>query len=630
MQRGAFSEEDTLEKQRRDALKRRDKAKQLLLYAGPFPALAFFKIWAASGPGPRDLALVALIMLAFCVLILLLARRWDKPTYFDWTIGAYFALINLSLFAWPDAASMVLAQYSVTGIYACLFFAALIPPLLGMDPFTYHYAKKSTPEAFWDNPVFVRINLIMTYVWAGVFGLSTVLSLYPSVVTRAVIPLGIILALGLPFNLRFPDFYLKRFGLPGLKRQREMTMNPFADGAPVSEAGSPDPENAEPPVAEKGGEAAGSRVKLIHREKENAMKVLALNSSPRGEGRSKTGMMLNHLVLGMRDAGAEVEVVDLRKKTIRHCSGCFTCWTKTPGVCIHKDDMSEDLFPKFIQSDLVIYATPLYHFTVNATLKAFIERTLPILQPFFEESGEATRHPLRHAFPKAMVLSVAGFPEMSAFDQLSSYARFIFGRSGNLVAEIYRPAAESMTLPFFKEEARRVLEATREAGREIAQSMKITDETLARVTRDFIGDRELFRKMGNLFWKSCIAEGVTPKDFEEKGLTPRPDSMETFMMILPYGFNPAAAGDTRAVIQFDFSGDVQGSCHFPIEDGKMRALPGPAQNPELTIETPFDVWMDIMTGKADGQQMFMAQKYKVKGDLSLLIRMNQIFGKHGE
>jgi predicted lipid carrier protein YhbT len=37
--------------------------------------------------------------------------------------------------------------------------------------------------------------------------------------------------------------------------------------------------------------------------------------------------------------------------------------------------------------------------------------------------------------------------------------------------------------------------------------------------------------------------------------------------------------------------------------------------------------MDIMTGKADGQQMFMQQKYKVTGDLSLLLRMKDLFGK---
>ena len=37
--------------------------------------------------------------------------------------------------------------------------------------------------------------------------------------------------------------------------------------------------------------------------------------------------------------------------------------------------------------------------------------------------------------------------------------------------------------------------------------------------------------------------------------------------------------------------------------------------------------MDIMTGKADGQQMFMQQKYKTVGDLSLLMRMKDLFGR---
>jgi len=51
------------------------------------------------------------------------------------------------------------------------------------------------------------------------------------------------------------------------------------------------------------------------------------------------------------------------------------------------------------------------------------------------------------------------------------------------------------------------------------------------------------------------------------------------------------------------------------------------ENPSITIETPFDLWMDIMTKKADGQQMFMEQKYKVSGDLLLLMRISQIFGQ---
>jgi putative sterol carrier protein len=150
---------------------------------------------------------------------------------------------------------------------------------------------------------------------------------------------------------------------------------------------------------------------------------------------------------------------------------------------------------------------------------------------------------------------------------------------------------------------------------------------MARIKQPISGDSAFLLKMGNLMWKTCIAEGLTPKEFAEKGLAPRPDSMETFMAIMPMGFNPHAADGVRAVIQFDFSGDVEGSCHFKIEDNKIAALPGAADKPDLTIKTPFSLWMDIMNGKADGQKMFMEQKYKVAGGISLLMKMNQLFRK---
>ena len=55
--------------------------------------------------------------------------------------------------------------------------------------------------------------------------------------------------------------------------------------------------------------------------------------------------------------------------------------------------------------------------------------------------------------------------------------------------------------------------------------------------------------------------------------------------------------------------------------GKIKAKKGVEENPEITIKTPFNVWMDIMTRKADGQKMFMEQKYKVTGDISLMIQL---------
>jgi multimeric flavodoxin WrbA len=605
-------------------LKKLSKPRQIFLYAAPFVPLTFFQAWVSYRPELGSLTMAAWGMFACCILLLFIAKTWDKPTYFDWAITTYFALASATLILWPPYAGSFFFHYHVAGIYACLFSAAFFPPMFGLEPFTYHYAKKYSPEAVWGNPIFVRINLIMTYTWSAIFAASIALSLYPSILTRTLIPLGLILGFGLPFNLRFPDYYLRRLGLPSLAEQRRM----LKDKPPVVT-----PPREPLPGIEKDKQqvftdkAVVFSDKTLMNRKEKTMKVLAIQSSPRSDGQSKTHLMLTHLVKGMREAGADVEVIELRNKSVKNCIGCFTCWTKTPGVCVHKDDMALELFPKWLQSDLVVYATPLYHYTVNAAMKAFIERTLPSLQPFFLEHEGKTVHPLRHKHPKVAILSVAGFPEESVFDQLSSWVNFIWGRRGILVAEIYRPLAEALTVPALAEKAGAVLAATAQAGREMAESMTIKPATMAAIKQPLADDPRKFLQIGNLMWKTCIAEGITPKEFDAKKLIPRPDSIETFMMIMPMGFNPQAAGETKAVLQFNFSGEVEGSCHFRIEGGQIEAIAGPAEKPSLTIDTPFDVWMDIMTRKADGQQMFMQQKYKVAGDFSLLLRMNQVFGK---
>ena len=55
------------------------------------------------------------------------------------------------------------------------------------------------------------------------------------------------------------------------------------------------------------------------------MNVLAINSSPRSDAESYTALMLKSLVEGMREEGAAVEVVALREKKIKYCTGCFSC-----------------------------------------------------------------------------------------------------------------------------------------------------------------------------------------------------------------------------------------------------------------------------------------------------------------
>jgi multimeric flavodoxin WrbA/putative sterol carrier protein len=592
--------------------------------------------------------------------------------------------------------------------------------------------------------VFVRVNVIMTHTWSALFAVAVILSLYPSLLTRAIIPVTLILGFGLPFNLWFPDYYLRRLGLPSLAEQKRMaeeglkTDTIAADTVPVSGSsglatawdaiagmasafnsmaagnmkaiigfhvtggesfeaylhihdgicslerqapGSPDlfihapvdvwlaiatgrlsgqeafirraytaegdlgilmrmgelfgtgpklpPTDSKPETefsnpAKPETEIADGPSARPQSRKVPTAKVLVLNSSPRTGNQSKTELMLNALSEGMREGNAEVEVVHLRTKDVKNCIGCYTCWTKTPGVCVIKDDMTTELFPKWAASDLVVYASPLYYFGVNAEMKVFVERTLPALQPFFEFEGGVTHHPWRIRHPKVVVLSVAGFQEYSVFDLLSQWVRFVF--SGVLTAEIYRPAAEFLAQPVGKDMAHEILSATRQAGRELVTEGSVSPETMAAIVQPISTDTEMVLKIGNAMWKTCIREGITPREMDERRMIPRPDSVETFMAIMPLGFNADGAGDMKAIVQFDFSGDIEGSCHFSIENRTIKAVAGKTEKADLTLDVPFEVWMDIMTGKADGQQMFIAGKYRAVGDLSLLIRMGQLFG----
>ena len=353
------------------------------------------------------------------------------------------------------------------------------------------------------------------------------------------------------------------------------------------------------------------------------MKVLALNSSSRTGDVSKTEIVLDDLLQGMREAGADVEVVELRKKKIRYCIGCFTCWTKTPGVCIHKDDMTKEILPKYLESDLVILATPLFHYTVNALMKTFIERTLPAALPFFEKRDGVTSHPYRHKAPPVAVLSVAGFPEESVFDALKFYVNFLFHEK--LVAEIYRTSSEMISKSSTSKKISDIHEALIQGGRELVQSMKISPETLDRIKKPITNFEEM-APLGNLMWQSCINEGVTMGEAQKSGLIPRPDSIETFLMLMKFSFKAHNARDARLVMQFNFSGQAAGECYFVIENGRFRTGLGKSDHPDLIIESPFEVWMDIMTKKADGQKMFMEQKYTAQGDISALLRLREFFG----
>jgi hypothetical protein len=228
------------------------------------------------------------------------------------------------------------------------------------------------------------------------------------------------------------------------------------------------------------------------------MRIVAFNSSPRDNTASKTEMMLQKFLEGARQAGAATETIYLRTRHINHCHGCFSCWLKSKGRCIQADDMTEELFEAFIQADLVVLATPLYDFNMNARLKAFIERTLPMLDPTFIDHQGRTFHPFRWSAPPRLVaLSVCAFPEQDNFQALSLTMKMTFGAL--LSAEIYRHSSEFFFVPKLQPQINQVLSAVVQAGEEVVRHGKVDPLTMDKITQDLAPRQELIQ-LANEFW----------------------------------------------------------------------------------------------------------------------------------
>ncbi len=101
-------------------------------------------------------------------------------------------------------------------------------------------------------------------------------------------------------------------------------------------------------------------------------KVLILSGSPRKGGNSDA--LCDEFMRGALESGNEVEKIRVAEKKIGYCSGCYYC-VQSGGVCAKKDDMAEVL-QKMIDADVIVLASPVYFYSIDAQLKAVIDRTV--------------------------------------------------------------------------------------------------------------------------------------------------------------------------------------------------------------------------------------------------------------
>lgn len=106
------------------------------------------------------------------------------------------------------------------------------------------------------------------------------------------------------------------------------------------------------------------------------MKVLGICCSPRKDGNSE--ILLKEALKGAQECSAKTEFLPLRRKKIAPCIACLKCMEN--GVCAQKDDM-QDLYPKLLKADGLIFASPVYFYSISGSAKNFLDRTYALRSP---------------------------------------------------------------------------------------------------------------------------------------------------------------------------------------------------------------------------------------------------------
>ena len=116
-------------------------------------------------------------------------------------------------------------------------------------------------------------------------------------------------------------------------------------------------------------------------------KVLIISASPRKAGNSD--ILCDEFARGAAEAGHEVEKIRLAEKKIGYCIGCYAC--RSFQKCFQQDD-ANDIIEKMLSADVIVLATPVYFYSMNAQLKALIDRSVSRWNDFGRFKGTEFWH----------------------------------------------------------------------------------------------------------------------------------------------------------------------------------------------------------------------------------------------
>lgn len=234
------------------------------------------------------------------------------------------------------------------------------------------------------------------------------------------------------------------------------------------------------------------------------MKVLAFNCSPHMD-KGNTALILDPFIKGMKEEGAQVELIYLRKLRINPCQGDVGCWINAPGECHEKDDM-DMIYPKMRQADIIVFATPVYFDGMPGPMKNLIDRLIPLLEPYYEIREGHCRHslPQDHEHSKIVLVSTCAFWEMDNFNPLVKHMQAICKNAcWDYVGALLRPHGNALWYMLKHDmPVQDIIEAANDAGKQIIRDGKMKQETLKTVSRELCPIDVYLEKMNTDFRKA--------------------------------------------------------------------------------------------------------------------------------
>jgi len=244
------------------------------------------------------------------------------------------------------------------------------------------------------------------------------------------------------------------------------------------------------------------------------MKILALDASPNA-AKGNTALVLERFLDGAMRAGASVERVGIYEQHIEPCLACHDCWYRTPGFCVHKDDMS-GLLDKMSAADCWVISCPVHVGGMAEGLVRTMERTLPLLSPMFEVRPDGKTGHVTSPMNKGkttVLISTSGYWEGEAFEPLvAQIADLSRSHDRRFVGALIRPhglALRYMASNGFDVE--RVLSAAEDAGEQLVKTGEFEARTVEEVRQPLMPLDEFIELMNSAFLRRLGCQpGNTP------------------------------------------------------------------------------------------------------------------------